>query len=84
MWPKMDLTTEDGMLSYLQKTYYPQCSKVEQLAGGSSGYVYRATTGAQDNTSVVLKHIEEVPARARSWTLDLKRMVRMPLPRPSG
>jgi hypothetical protein len=40
-----DLTSSDGVKSYLQTNDYPSCVAVEQLAGGSSGFTFRARLG---------------------------------------
>jgi hypothetical protein len=77
-----DLTTEDGMLAYLQQNHYPQCSQTKALTGGSGGFVYRVTTNDVSNPTVVVKHAQGYAARAPQWKLDTNRMVRAHL-RPS-
>ena len=42
MEPHHDLTSPEGVQNYLRTHGYSSCGSVERLAGGSSGFVYRA------------------------------------------
>jgi hypothetical protein len=48
-----DLTSADGVKGYLQTNGYPSCVSVEQLAGGSSGFTFRAHLSENDNRECV-------------------------------
>ncbi|KAI9659368.1 MAG: hypothetical protein M1821_001626 [Bathelium mastoideum] len=70
-----DLTTEEGVLRYLCKRFYPTCSKVERLSDGFSGFVYRANLAStKQSTSIIVKHFESYAARAPTWKLDPVRL----------
>lgn len=56
MAQKHDLTSSDGIQSYLQTHGYPSCFSVERLAEGWSGFVYRARLGEDTDR----KHHQEV------------------------
>jgi hypothetical protein len=45
MAQQYDLTSSDGILSYLHAHGYPSCFSVDRLAEGWSGFVYRAQIG---------------------------------------
>ena len=71
-----DLTTEDGMLAYLQQTRFPKCSNIQQLTGGTGGFTYRIDTNEPDRPTIVVKHAQGYAAKAPEWKLDPNRMVR--------
>lgn len=73
-----DLTTESGVLAYLQQGPYPTSIKASRLAGGSSGFVYRVTTKTlleNGVASFILKHVQGYAARASAFKLDQNRLV---------
>jgi hypothetical protein len=73
-----DLTTEEGILSYLQSGIYAEAKHVmsaHRLQGGASGFVYRAQLEDADLSSIIVKHVEGYAARAQQWKLDTNRMV---------
>ena len=74
----MDLTTEEGMYTYLAQSRFPSCKNVNRLTGGSSAFVYRVETGDADIPSVVAKHAEGYASGLTSWKLDQDRMVQLP------
>jgi hypothetical protein len=62
MTQKYDLTSPDGVKGYLQANGYPSCVSVESLAGGSSGFTFRAQVGdAKDREH--FSQTTEVPVR---------------------
>ncbi|KAK3711531.1 hypothetical protein LTR37_009522 [Vermiconidia calcicola] len=72
-----DLTTEDGVLSWLQSSTFPQgkkVTKVKRLTEGASGFVYRAFLEDASQPSVIVKHVESYAARAQNWKLDQNRI----------
>lgn len=77
-----DLTTESGVLAYLQQGPYPTSIKASRLAGGSSGFVYRVTTETileNGVASFILKHVQGYAARAPAFKLDQNRLVKSPV-----
>lgn len=78
----LDLTTEHGMLAYLQSGRYPACtnaSNVKRLPEGFGGFVYRAYIESSEKENVVptviVKHAEGYAARSPQWKMDQNRMV---------
>ncbi|KAK5175383.1 uncharacterized protein LTR77_000522 [Saxophila tyrrhenica] len=72
-----DLTTEDGILTWLHKSEYDEGSEVttvERLPEGFGGFVYRAHLQDAARASVIVKHAEGYAARAQHWKLDQSRM----------
>jgi len=47
MAQRYDLTSSNGIQSYLKTHGYPSCISVERLAEGWSGFVYRAQLGEE-------------------------------------
>ncbi|OZJ04133.1 hypothetical protein BZG36_02833 [Bifiguratus adelaidae] len=74
----MDLTTTAGMQNWLQQTYHlADKPHLEELAGGTANFVWRATgieLPGVKSTSLVIKHAEPFVAGARQWPFDVKRM----------
>jgi hypothetical protein len=53
-----DLTSANGVKGYLQTNGYPSCVSVEQLAGGSSGFTFRALFDEKDDREFVAQWTE--------------------------
>lgn len=73
-----DLTTEDGVLSWLQSSTFAEgknVTKVQRLTEGACGFVYRAYLEGTSRSSVIIKHVESYAARAQNWKLDQNRIV---------
>lgn len=80
---EQDLTTESGVLAYLQQGPYPTSIKASRLAGGSSAFVYRVETKtALENGAVsfILKHVQGYAARAPALKLGQNRLVKLQPP----
>ncbi|KAK3711366.1 hypothetical protein LTR37_009746 [Vermiconidia calcicola] len=72
-----DLTTEDGVLSWLQSSTFAEgknVTKVQRLTEGACGFVYRAYLEGTSRSSVIIKHVESYAARAQNWKLDQNRI----------
>ena len=75
-----DLTTEGGVISYLQKGSYPSCAKAtkaERLPEGAAGFVFRVYLEDSEWPAVIVKHAEPYAARSQQWKLDQNRMVQL-------
>ncbi|KAG8623624.1 hypothetical protein KVT40_008600 [Elsinoe batatas] len=68
----MDLTTEEGVVSWLTSTLGVSCRSAIRLAEGYCSYVYRATMA--DDTSLIVKHVKPFAARAQHLALDPDRL----------
>ena len=74
---QIDLTTEDGILFYLQSGKYgpaTNATKAERLMEGAAGFVYRVHLKDSEWPTVIVKHAEAYAARAQHWKLDTNRM----------
>ncbi|GAB7352801.1 hypothetical protein MBLNU459_g3419t1 [Dothideomycetes sp. NU459] len=72
-----DLTTEIGVLAYLQEGIFPSCTEITRLVEGFCGFVYRAVLSekhADGYTSVIVKHVEDYAARAPTFKLHPSRL----------
>ncbi|KAG0014549.1 hypothetical protein BGZ82_001723 [Podila clonocystis] len=77
----MDLTTEAGILEYLQsKEELRSISELKKLTGGTANFVWRATVASPSPNvfdgakTVVVKHAEEYVANYKEMKLDTIRM----------
>lgn len=73
-----DLTTEEGISTYLHNSdlsFCPKVTRVERLAEAFAGFVFRVCVEGAVQKSVIVKHVEGYAARAQSWKLDQSRMV---------
>ena len=59
---KYDLMSPDSVKGYLQANGYPSCVSVESLAGGASGFTFRAQVGDVKDREHLSQTIE-VPLR---------------------
>ena len=74
-----DLTTEEGILSYLHRGIYApskNATKAERLPEGFGGFVYRVHLQGSEPPTIIVKHAEGYASRAPQWKLDTSRMVR--------
>lgn len=74
---KLNLSTVDGIRSYLQKDLSLDVESVESLSGGRINFVWRAKLGTpyEGRNSIVVKHAEPFTAIDQSASVAVERLV---------
>ena len=78
----IDLTSEEGISTYLRNSnlwFCPKVKGVERLSEGFTGFVFRVYVDGLVHSSIIIKHAASYAARAPLWKLDQSRMVRVML-----